>query len=225
MAKIRILLADDHALIRSGIRNLLQGNKEFQFVGEAGDGEEAIRKAAELKPDVVVIDIAMPKVSGVEATRIIRQQNPATRVLVLTMHENEEYVYQIVKSGAGGYVLKNAGKEEIETAIRTVAGGEQFFSPRVSELMISGYMKRAKRREGEGSSGEVTLTKREQEVLALIARGLNNQQIAERLFISPRTADTHRNNIMQKLDIHDVANLVRYAIEHGYAADADPHSS
>lgn len=216
MGKIRILLADDHSLIRSGIRNLFQGNKEFLFVGEAGDGEETIKKAEELAPDVVIVDIAMPKISGIDATRIIRERYPLTRVLILTMHENEEYIYQIVKSGAGGYVLKSAGKDEIEAAIRAVARGDKFFSPRISELMIDGYMKRAENRE-TSVGGAASLTKREQEILAMIARGHNNQQIAEQLFISPRTVDTHRTNIMQKLDIHDIANLVRYAIENGYA--------
>lgn len=215
MEKIKILLADDHSLIRSGIRNLFQGSKEFVFVGEAGDGEETIKKTEELAPDVVIVDIAMPKISGIEVTRIIRQRSPSTQVLVLTMHENEEYIYQIVKSGAGGYVLKSAGKDEIEAAIRAVARGDKFFSPRISELMIGGYMKRAENRETPG--GSASLTKREQEILAMIARGQNNQQIAELLFISPRTVDTHRTNIMQKLDIHDIANLVRYAIENGYA--------
>lgn len=214
MPSIKIFLADDHELIRTGIRNLLGSNKDFQIVGESGDGEETIRKVREVKPDVVVIDISMPGMSGIEVTKHLREKFPNVKVLVLTMHENVEYVYQIYKSGAGGYLLKNAGKEEISSAIYAVARGEKFFSPKVSELMISGYMKQAERR--DSPSPDSTLTKREEEVLRLIARGLNNQQISGQLFISPRTVDTHRTNIMQKLDIHDVANLVRYALENGY---------
>ncbi len=214
MSAIRILLADDHELIRTGIRNLLGTNKDFAIVGESGDGEDTIRKVHDVKPDVVVIDISMPKMSGIEVTRHLREKFPAVKVLVLTMHENVEYVYQIYKSGAGGYLLKNAGRDEITSAIYAVARGERFFSPRVSELMISEYMKQAERRDSQ--SPDSTLTKREEEILRLIAKGLNNQQISHQLFISPRTVNTHRTNIMQKLDIHDVANLVRYALEHGY---------
>lgn len=212
MNPIRILLADDHALIRTGMKNLLEGNKEFLVVGEAGDGEEVVVRAQELKPDVVVIDISMPKLNGIEATKILKRSRPETGILVLTMHENAEYAYQILKAGATGYVLKNAGKEEITAAIYAVARGEKYFSSRVSEFIMSEYMRKADERSTDSST---VLTKREQEILALIGQGLNNQQIADRLFISPRTVDTHRTNIMQKLDIHDSANLVRYALERG----------
>lgn len=214
MRAIKILLADDHELIRTGIRNLLGANKDFMIVGESGDGEETLTKVREMKPDVVVIDISMPKMSGIEVTKHLREEFPTVKVLVLTMHENVEYVYQIYKAGAGGYLLKNAGREEITSAIYAVARGEKFFSPRVSELMISKYMQQAERRDSQ--SADTSLTKREEEILRLIAKGLNNQQISNQLFISPRTVDTHRTNIMQKLDIHDAANLVRYALEHGY---------
>ncbi|MBI3005595.1 MAG: response regulator transcription factor [Ignavibacteriales bacterium] len=215
MDKIRVLLADDHALVRSGLIRLLEPHKDIVVIGEAEDGEEAIRMAKQLKPDVVVIDLSMPKVSGIEASKILKKECPSAHVLVLTMHENEEYVYQILKSGAGGYILKNAGRDEIATGIRSVAKGERFFSPRVSEIMVEGYLKKAQEREKKTQEPEVPLTAREKEVLMLIAEGMNNQQIAEKLYISPRTADTHRTNIMQKLDIHDAANLVRYALERG----------
>ena len=215
MDKIRILLADDHTMIRSGIATLLQSIKEFSIVGEAEDGEDAVQKTSELRPTVVVIDLSMPKLSGIEATRIIKKRYPETNVLVLTMHENEEYVYQILKSGASGYVLKSAGKDELAEAIRAVAKGERFFSPRISQLMAEGYVKRVEKGGADAPKGDVPLTRREREILALVANGLTNQQIADQLFISPRTVDTHRTNIMQKLDIHDLANLVRYAIEHG----------
>lgn len=217
MGRIRILLADDHELIRTGIRNLIGSNKDFQIVGESADGEDALRRARELVPDVVVIDISMPKLSGIEAAKRIRSELPSVKILVLTMHENPEYVYQILKSGASGYILKNAGKDEITEAIYAVTRGSRFFSPRISELMISEYVRQAERRDDQ--SAGATLTNREQEVLRLIARGLNNQQIADKLFISPRTVDTHRTNIMQKLNIHDAANLVKYALENGYGVD------
>lgn len=214
MNPIRILLADDHALIRTGIRNLLEGRKDFAIVGEASDGEEVLRQVIALKPDIVIVDISMPKVSGIDATKHIKERFPDIRVLVLTMHENPEYVYQIFKSGASGYLLKNTGKEELIEAIRAVSQGKKFVSPHVSEIMISEYIRKANARD-EGSEG-TQLTKREREILELIARGMNNQQIADKLFISPRTVDTHRTNIMQKLNVHDAANLVRYALEHGF---------
>jgi two-component system response regulator NreC len=215
MDKIRILLADDHPLIRSGISTLLQSYKDFEIVGEAQDGEEAVEKTKVLKPDVLIIDLSMPKLSGIEATGIITKKHPDVKVLVLTMHENEEYVYQILKSGAGGYVLKSAGKEELSAAIRAVAKGEKFFSPRVSEIMAQSYVRRKEGGETSSKGEMIPLTRREKEILRLVVKGFTNQQIADQLCISPRTVDTHRTNIMQKLNIHDVANLVRYAIEHG----------
>jgi DNA-binding NarL/FixJ family response regulator len=213
MNKLRILLADDHPMVRSGLIKLLEPYKEFVVVGEAGDGEEAVKLTKKLEPDIVIIDLSMPKLSGIEATKLIRKNNPTTKVLVLTMHDNEEYVYQIFKCGAGGYMLKNTGKDDLAAAIRAVAKGETFFSPRVSEIMVNAYLRKADAREGLPVSNEdIPLTKREREILFFIADGLNNSQIAEKLFISARTVDTHRTNIMHKLDIHDAANLVRYAM-------------
>jgi DNA-binding NarL/FixJ family response regulator len=213
MNKIRILLADDHPLVRSGLIKLLEPYKEFVIIGEAGDGEEAVAMTKKLEPDVVVIDLSMPKLSGVEATKIIRKNSPSAKVLVLTMHDNEEYVYQILKSGAGGYMLKNCSRDELAAAIRAVARGDRFFSPRVNEIMMEGYLRKSEGREGTPvSDDDLPLTKREKEILFYIADGLNNAQIAEKLFISARTVETHRTNIMQKLDIHDAANLVRFAL-------------
>ena len=217
MGRIRVLLADDHLLVRTGISKLIEGEDDILVVGEATDGEEAVRKTEELSPDVVVIDLSMPKLSGLEATKLIGKNFPRTRVLVLTIHENEEYVYQILRSGASGYVLKSANKRELIGAIRAVAKGEKFFSSRVLEIMADGYLDKASERDAQPAIGESSLTNREREILRLIAQGLNSIQIANRLFISPRTVDTHRSNIMEKLDIHDVANLVRFAIEHGFA--------
>jgi NarL family two-component system response regulator LiaR len=214
MDKTRILLADDHPMVRNGLIKLLESFKEFVVVGEASDGEEAVELTKKLEPDVVIIDLSMPKLSGIEATKLIRKNHPATKVLVLTMHDNEEYVYQIFKCGAGGYMLKNTGKEDLAAAIRAVAKGGHFFSPQVSEIMINAYLRKAAAH-GELTAGQedIPLTNREKEILFYIADGLNNAQIAEKLFISVRTVDTHRTNIMHKLDIHDAANLVRYALK------------
>ena len=213
MEKIRILLADDHPLVRSGISALLNTYRDFVIVGEAEDGEVAIEAVKKLSPDVAILDISMPKLDGIEATKTICEKYPSTKVLILTGFENKEYVYQILRSGAKGYVLKTAEKEELSTAIRTVAKGGKFFSPRVSDIIIEDLIKQEVPLTKE-PQGDIPLTKRERQILALIAEGLSNQEIAEKLFLSPRTVDTHRTNLMRKLEIHDVATLVRYAIEH-----------
>lgn len=213
MNKIRILLADDHPMVRSGLIKLLEPFKEFIIIGEASDGEEAVAMTKKLEPDVVIIDLSMPKLSGVEATKIIRKNFPSAKVLVLTMYDNEEYVYQILKSGAGGYMLKNSGRDELADAIRAVARGDRFFSPRVSEIVMEAYLRKTEARDVLPlNDDDLPLTKREREILQYIADGFNNSQIAEKLFISARTVETHRTNIMQKLDIHDAANLVRFAL-------------
>lgn len=221
MAKIKIVLADDHALVRSGLTKLLESYEDLIIAGEAGDGLDAVEKTKQLNPDVLVIDLSMPKLSGVEATKIVCRDCPKVAVLVLTMHQNEEYVYQIFKSGASGYILKDAGKDELATAIRTVARGEKYFSSRVSQIMVNGFVRRGTPRDEKTIEGQVdvsdALTKREKEVLSLIAQGLDNTEISEKLFISPRTVDTHRTNIMQKLDIHDAGRLVKFAIDHGFS--------
>ena len=147
MNKIRILLADDHPLVRSGLIKLLEPFKEFIIIGEASDGEEAVAMTKKLEPDVVIIDLSMPKLSGVEATKIIRKNFPSAKVLVLTMYDNEEYVYQILKSGAGGYMLKNSGRDELAAAIRAVARGNRFFSPRVSEIAMEAYLRKSETRD------------------------------------------------------------------------------
>lgn len=217
--KIRILIADDHDVVRSGLRVLLHSFPDFTVLGEAADGEEAVRLAAERKPDVILMDISMPHLDGIEATMRIIEQQPDARIVILSVHEDEEYVRRILKAGARGYVLKNARRKEIAQAIRSALSGDRFFSPGISRLIVDGYIKRS----GEpppttqqaGVKGDQRLTKREIEILGYIASGLTNKQIAERLFLSFRTVNTHRTNIMQKLDIHDTAGLVRHAINLG----------
>ena len=219
MKRVKILIADDHAVVRSGLRVLLHSFPDFSVVGEASDGEQAIRLAQERKPDVILMDISMPVLDGIEATKRIMEQQPDARVIILSVHEDEEYVRQILSAGARGFVLKNAGRKEIAEAVRSAYAGERFFSPGISKLIIEGFIKRDKEQlqaqEQLQTHSKQQLTKREIEVLQYIAQGFTNRKIAEALFLSIRTINTHRTNLMQKLDIHDTARLVRYAIETG----------
>ena len=184
-------------------------------MAEASDGAEVVQLVHERKPDVVIMDISMPKVNGIEAVRQIRRISPATKVLVLTIHESEEYVHQMVVAGARGYVLKDAGKQELLAAVRAVHMGERFFSPGVSRLIVEDFVKRSHVAQPVPLSSATSLTDREAEVLRHIAQGLTNGEIAEKMFLSIRTIGTHRNNLMHKLNIHNTAGLVRYAIENG----------
>jgi DNA-binding NarL/FixJ family response regulator len=217
MRKIRILIVDDHDVVRSGLKALLRTSEEYAVVGEAADGEEALRIVEELTPDIVLTDISMPKLDGIGTTRLITQRHPQVKVIVLTVYEDEEYVYQILRAGASGYLLKNASKNQIFEALNAVMGGERFFSPGISRLIVDGFLKRAAAQEPTEPAAPAgnTLTKRELEVLRYIALGLTNREIADKLFLSFRTVNTHRANIMQKLDIHDTAGLVRHAISTG----------
>lgn len=218
MRKTRILLADDHDVVRSGLKALLRSARDFAIVGEAADGEEAVRRVDECHPDVVMMDISMPRLDGIGATKLIKQRHPDVKVLVLTVYDDEEYVYQILRAGGSGYILKNAGKQEIVDAIHAVAAGERFFSPGVSRVIIDGFIKRALEQDtavSRPAAADSPLTKRETEILRYIAMGYTNRQIAEELFLSFRTVNTHRANLMQKLDIHDTAGLVRHAISLG----------
>jgi DNA-binding NarL/FixJ family response regulator len=224
MRKTRILIADDHDVVRSGLRLLLRSSPEFSIVAEAANGEEAVQLAESLKPDVAIIDISMPVVDGIEATRRIKTGFPDIKVIILTVHEDEEYVYRILRAGASGYLVKNASKAEIFRAIRAVLSGERFFSPGISNLIVDGFISRARGQENpeekraDASTG--VLTKRETEILQYIAEGYTNRQIADKLFLSFRTVNTHRANLMQKLDIHDTAGLVRHAITLGLVKPA-----
>lgn len=220
--QIRVILADDHPLARKGVAALLKASGKVEILGEAENGKEAVEKCRELSPDVAILDAMMPEMSGLEATKAIKEEMPGIRILILTGYEDEAYLYQIMQAGATGYVLKTADGEELDEAIQIVAGGEQYFSAAISKLMVKGYVRRAQKPGDKSGKGLSDLTKREREVLKLIAEGLTNQQISDKLFISPRTVDTHRTNLIRKLDIHDLALLVRFAIEHGLVDSKEP---
>lgn len=215
MKNTKVLIADDHEVVRDGIKNILTTIENIVIAGEACNGEEAVKLYKDLKPDMVIMDISMPQMNGIEATKVIKEKDPEARILILTMHDNQEYLNQIIRSGAKGFVLKNTDKDELVEAIKTVASGENFFSKDISKLIIDNYIKNAKEPERNNNYKEIPLTKREIEILKLIASGYSNQEIANMLFISYNTVDTHRKNIMHKLAIKNTAGLVRYAIEKG----------
>ncbi len=213
MTRIRVLIADDHTILRDGIRLLLQCQPDIEVIDEAANGREAIEKALELKPDLVLMDIGMPTVNGLDATRQIRKANPAIHVVVLTMHDTEEYILQILSAGASGYVLKRAASSELVAAIRAVHQGGSYLHPSITKKVIEDYLRRV----GEDTDKPAFdgLTTRELQILRLIVGGSTNQVIANHLCLSVKTVQTHRTHIMEKLGIHDRTELVKYAIRKG----------
>ena len=211
--QIKVLLVDDHAILREGVHALLAREPDILVVGEAGDGQEALEQVPRLKPDVVIMDIVMPRMNGLEATRLIRERHPKSRVLILSMYDDHEYVVQIIQAGASGYVLKRVVTEDLVRAIHEVHAGESFLYPPIAAKLIGDYLEvtKGERRNGPGEP----LTAREREVLKLIADGHTNQEIAEQLGLSRKTVDSHRANAMRKLDLHDVTEVVKYAIRTG----------
>jgi DNA-binding NarL/FixJ family response regulator len=211
MNPIRILLCDDHLLIRASLKSLIGEFPGIEVVGEAGDGRAALEHADKLRPNVVLMDIAMPGLNGLEATRRLVKDQPQMRVVMLSMHSDESHVLQALRAGASGYVLKGSAPRELEMAIEAVARGEIFLSPAISKHVIDVYLNRA---EGQANSLDL-LTPRQREILQLIAEGKSSKQIAQILEASVKTIESHRASLMERLDIHDVAGLVRYAIRHG----------
>jgi two-component system response regulator NreC len=212
MSKIRLLLVDDHQIVRAGLRMLFQAEPDMEIVGEVGSGEEALRAVRDLKPDVVLMDVVMAGMSGIEATRRIKEANPAVAVLALTMHEDEQYFFEMLSAGASGYVPKRAAPDDLVSAIRVVSQGNVFLYPTLAKLLVKDFLQRAE--SGVAPPNE-ELTAREREVLTCIADGMTNREIAEMLVISAKTVDRHRENIMHKLNLHNRVELVKYAIEKG----------
>lgn len=209
-AKIRVVVADDHAIMRDGIRALIQPEEDLVVIGEAEDGRAAVELAEKLQPDVVLMDIAMPLLNGLEATRQIKRDHPEIQVLVLTMYDHDEYVRQVLATGASGYVLKRAAAGELVSAIRAVARGDAVLSPAVTRIVINEYLRGEKI---QAESEPEKLTPREREVLQLIAEGHTSREIARVLNLSIKTVQAHRTSLMQKLDLHDRGELIKYAIQ------------
>ena len=212
----RVLLADDHALVRAGIRALLQGLEGVTVVAETGNGEEVLELARTHRPDVVLLDISMPGLSGLDVSAQLEQELPEVRVVVLSMHANEEYVLQALRSGAVGYMLKDSATAELELALKAVMQGETYLSPPISKQVVEGYVQRV----GAEQPASEKLTPRQREVLQLIAEGHSTKEIAYRLELSVKTVETHRAQLMERLQIRDIAGLVKYAIRSGLASSA-----
>lgn len=213
MAKLRLLLADDHTVVRQGLRKVLEERSDWEVVAEAGDGREAVRQAEALKPDVAILDVAMPLLNGIEATRQMARRAPATRILVLSMHADEAYVTQILQAGATGYLLKDSADIDLIQAVAAVAQGTSFFSPAIARVMLDDYVRQP--REKGFTDRYETLSGREREIFQLIAEAKANKEIAALLNVSPSTVETHRAHIMEKLDLHSAAEIVLYAVRRG----------
>ncbi|RMH20147.1 MAG: DNA-binding response regulator [Gemmatimonadetes bacterium] len=210
---IRVLVADDHAVVREGIRHVLHETEGMEVVGEASDGDETLRLVAELDPDLVVLDLSMPGHTGVEVTRELRQSEHPVAILVLSMHDAPEYVFEAVRAGADGYILKDAGPRELRDAARAVAGGGEYFSPRVTRQLSVAVRSEMQKEQKRARLDQ--LTPREREVLQRVAAGLTSREIAEEFGISPRTVESHRESLMRKLRARNAAELARFAAESG----------
>lgn len=215
MSKIRLLLVDDHEIVRAGLRMLFLAEEDMEIVAEAGSGAEALTAVSQTRPDVVIMDVAMPGMSGIEATRRIKEASPETAVLALTMHEDEQYFFEMLNAGASGYVPKRAAPDDLVSAIRAVSQGQAFLYPSLAKLLVQDFLQRSDGERGDEETAVTGLTPREREVLIAIAEGHTNREIAEKLVISVKTVDRHRENIMRKLNLHNRVELVKYAIEKG----------
>jgi two-component system response regulator NreC len=214
MPKLRLLLADDHTLVRQGLRKILEERREWEVVSEVGDGRAAVTAAVELKPDVAIMDAAMPLLNGIDATQQIVRRVPETRVLMLSMHSDEAYLTRALQAGATGYILKDSAGKDLLKGVEAVAAGQPFFSPAIERLMLDDYVRRAAGITAVADRYE-TLSAREREIFQLIAEARTSREVAEYLDISPATVETHRARILQKLDIHNTAELVLYAVRRG----------
>ena len=213
MAKVRILLGDDHAILRSGLRKILQERPDWEVSAEAGDGREVVRLALEVQPDIAILDIGMPLLNGIEATRQILRRLPDMRILILSMYANDAYITQALQAGARGYLLKDSADIELIRAITAVMAGKSYFSPSVSRVMLDEYVRHLS---SKGIADRYdSLSEREREVFQLVAEGHSNKEIAQLLSVSPTTVETHRGHVLQKLNVHNTAELVLYAVRRG----------
>lgn len=211
--KYRVVIAEDHTILREGVRALLSSNTDLEIVAEAADGREALRCVEQMEPDLIITDLSMPRLSGVDVIRSIKKRSPRTKILALTVHKTEEYILATFKAGADGYLLKDSTFAELDMAVKHILGGRRYVSPGISDKIVAGYL------EGRGPIREKsawdTLTPREREILKLIAEGCKNKEIARDLCISIKTVEKHRSNLMEKLDLHSAQALTAYAIEKG----------
>lgn len=214
MSKMRVLIADDHVIVREGLRTILEAQPDIEVVGEATDGEEAVNKTKEIKPDIVLMDITMPGMNGLDATRQIKQYTPDVRILILTMHEGDEYFFKLLEAGASGYFVKGGSSAELISALRAVWHGDVFLYPTMAKKLLADYLQRA--RAGQDKESYDGLTNREREIVKLIAEGHTNQEIADLLVLSVATVQTHRAHIMAKLGLHSPTALVKYALRRGF---------
>lgn len=212
MEKIRLILVDDHLLVRTGIANLLSGEPGFEIIGEASEYNELMELLARSQPDTVVLDIAMPGLSGIEITKKLHNDYPGIRILILSMHTSEEFIFNAINSGARGYLPKNTSRKELIEAIYAVQRGEEYFAESISNVILKSYIKKAKSDTQDDENKENLLSKREIEVLRLFAEGMTNQEIADKLFISIRTVESHKNHIMARLELKTTVDLVKFAI-------------
>ncbi len=213
----RIIIAEDHTILREGLKSLISTNPRFQIIDEAEDGYQALKIAEKVKPDLMLIDLTMPKMNGLEAIREIKQLSPGTKILVLTVHKAEEYVFESLQSGADGYLLKDADASELMLAMENVLSGKTFLSPGISKNIVDGYLKG--KMPDKASSSWDQLTRRERQILKLIAEGQKNKDIAVFLHISEKTVDKHRSNLMKKLNLHNAAEITAYAIQKGWVSN------
>ena len=211
MPSLKVLIADDHEIVRRGLRSLLEAEHDCEVVGEAADGREAVQMAADLKPDVVILDIGMPALNGLEATRQILKARPETKILILTMHEADAVIRDVLDAGASGYLLKTDAGRDLAAAVEALRGNKTFFTSRVSQMILAGFLN-GDARPSDSAAGAIRLTPRQREIVQLLAEGKSSKEVAAVLNLSVKTAETHRANIMRKLDCHSVSEVVRYAI-------------
>jgi DNA-binding NarL/FixJ family response regulator len=215
MNALKLLIVDDHPMVRLGLKSLLEGVKEVVSIDEAIDGEEALAKVANKSYDVIIMDIKMPKKDGIETTREIVRKNPDARIIALSMHDEQDYIVKMLQAGARGYLLKNSSKDELLRAVLSVSKGDNYFSHEVSSIMLAKFIHKEFPSKQKPAKSDVELTKRETEIIKMISEEMTNAEIAKKLGISVRTVDTHRRNLLQKLDVKNTAGLVRYAIQAG----------